>query len=63
MGRTPMQVPDGFHDDGSSFDSQVACDNCGIVVTVGVEYGESYDEHECYSDNPDETRGVPANGF
>lgn len=56
-------APDGFTDDGSAVESQVECDNCGTVVTHGVEYGENYADHECYRESYDETGGVPANGF
>lgn len=56
-------APDGFRDDGTDIDSQIECENCGITVTMGVEYGESYDDHECYSQDYDETGGVPAKGF
>jgi hypothetical protein len=56
-------APEGFHDDGSSIDSQIACDNCGITVTIGVAHGENYQDHQCYSDSYDETGGIPASGF
>lgn len=58
-----MTVPNGFSDDGSSIESQIECDNCGITVTMGVAYGENYADHECYSESYDETGGVPAGGF
>lgn len=59
----PSQIPEGFRDDGSSIDSQIACETCGSTVTMGVEYGENYESHECYANSYDETGGVPARGF
>jgi len=63
MSMAQQTAPDGFSDDGTGIKSQIKCDNCGIVVTIGVAYGENYADHECYSDNYDETGGVPAGGF
>lgn len=59
-----VQVPEGFQPTEDSVDSQVECLNCGVTCTVGVEYGEQADDHQCYQDRPSgEDAGFPAPGF
>jgi hypothetical protein len=59
-----VHVPEGFTPTEDSVDSQVACDNCGIVCTVGVSYGEKAADHVCYENTPSgEDAGFPAPGF
>lgn len=50
-----VRVPDRFETHGfrgDHIDSQVRCRNCGAVCTVGVEYGETADEHSCGDGRP-----------
>ena len=56
------RIPDGFKATNDSIDSQVKCTNCGVVCTVGVEYGEQATDHECYQSTPQyEDSGFPVN--
>lgn len=45
-------IPDGFTPTDDAIESQVRCEECGCVCTVGVEYGEKAETHECPGDRP-----------
>lgn len=59
-----VEVPEGFRPTEDDVDCQVECLNCGITVTVGVDYGERAEDHECYANTPsNEDAGFQVGGF
>lgn len=62
IGCNMTDLPPGFTETDDSIDSQVRCDTCNTVCTVGVEYGEKAKDHECYEGVPqNEDAGFPVN--
>lgn len=59
-----QSIPEGFTPTDDAIDSQVRCEDCGCVCTVGVQYGERAEDHECPGDRPrHEDAGHAAPGF